>query len=93
MTTPATITVVLPTSHLLTFTVPGEPVSKARARFTNYRSPGRVYTPEKTRQAEERMAAAFRAAGGRHEPDKDATFGVRADGRDRNGYVRRAGAR
>ena len=41
------------------FSVPGEPVSKARARFTRQ---GRTYTPEKTKTGEERMARAFRAA-------------------------------
>ena len=38
--TPATITVVLPTSHLLAFTVPGEPVSKARASRAQKRGGG-----------------------------------------------------
>jgi crossover junction endodeoxyribonuclease RusA len=60
------------------FEVPGEPVSKARARFTKYGSAVRSYTPEKTRTAEERMAVAYRGAGGRLEQDADVTFGVTA---------------
>lgn len=58
------------------FTVPGEPVSKARARFTGYGSKVRTYTPAKTKVAEERVAWAFRSAGGRFEPDPEATFSV-----------------
>lgn len=58
------------------FVVPGEPVSKARARFTGYGSKARAYTPEKTRAAEDRVAQAFRQAGGRFESDKEATFAV-----------------
>ena len=40
------------------FTIPGEPVSKARARFTKS---GHSYTPEKTKEGEQRVALAFRA--------------------------------
>lgn len=61
-----------------TFIVDGEPVSKARARFTNYRSPGRMYTPEKTLTAEKRMGYEFRRAGGVLNPDAEVTFGVSA---------------
>lgn len=60
----------------LQFTVPGEPVSKARARFTGYGSKVRSYTPAKTRTAEEVMARSFRAAGGTLESDSEVTFGV-----------------
>jgi Holliday junction resolvase RusA-like endonuclease len=41
-------------------TIDGEPVSKARARFTNRGSKSRAYTPEKTKQAEQNVAAHFR---------------------------------
>lgn len=44
------------------FTIEGEPVSKARARFTNRGSKSRAYTPEKVRTAEARVAWAFKAA-------------------------------
>lgn len=61
---------------MITFTVAGEPVSKARARFTGYGSKIRSYTPAKTLDAEAQIAAAFRAAGGTFEPDKEVTFAV-----------------
>ncbi|WP_280412590.1 RusA family crossover junction endodeoxyribonuclease [Nocardia asiatica] len=60
------------------FTVDGEPVSKARARFTNYGSKTRVYTPEKTRVAEERVAWSFRKAAPNHIADRESTYGVMA---------------
>lgn len=60
------------------FTVPGEPVSKARARFTKRGSKVVAYTPEKTKVGEMRMAAAFRAAGGKKDSSKESTFGVSA---------------
>lgn len=54
------------------FVVDGEPVSKARARFSKG---GRTYTPEKTRAAEERVAWLCRQAGaGRVDGNK--TFGL-----------------
>lgn len=59
------------------FTIPGEPVSKARARFTGRGSKVRTYTPAKTLAGEAAVARAFRMAGGRFEPDAEATFGVR----------------
>lgn len=59
-----------------TFATQGEPVSKARARFTGYGSKVRAYTPEKTLTAEAAVAAAFRKVGGTFEPDKEVTFGV-----------------
>lgn len=55
------------------FTVDGEPVSKARARFTRK---GHAYTPEKTKTAEQRMAWAFRQAAKGHKPDDASTYGV-----------------
>lgn len=60
------------------FTVPGEPVSKARARFTHRGSKTFAFTPEKTRAAETAVAAAYRAAGGKLDPDVGATYGVKA---------------
>lgn len=60
----------------VSFTIAGEPVSKARARFTNYGSKTRAYTPQKTLNAEQAVAWSFKAAGGRLEPDAEVTFGV-----------------
>lgn len=59
------------------FTIEGEPVSKARARFTNYRSTVRSYTPQKTKDGEAAVARAFleQVAPG-YTPDGDSTFGV-----------------
>lgn len=62
----------------VTFTIPGEPVSKARARFTGYGGKVRAYTPTKTLDGEKSVAAAFRAAGGRFESDREVTFEVAA---------------
>jgi len=60
------------------FTMDGEPASKARARFTNIGSKKRVYTPEKTRMAEEKMARLFRSVAQDHILDENATYGVMA---------------
>lgn len=60
----------------VSFVVEGEPVSKARARFTGYGSKVRSYTPAKTLEAERSVATAFRRAGGKFESDKEVTFGV-----------------
>jgi Holliday junction resolvase RusA-like endonuclease len=57
------------------FRVEGEPASKSRPRFTKR---GHAYTPEQTKVAERRMAAAFRAAAPRHRVDEFATYGVMA---------------
>lgn len=54
----------------------GEPVSKSRARFTGKGSKFRTYTPEKTRTAEERIAALVRAAGIRGPADPDNAYGI-----------------
>lgn len=58
------------------FALQGEPVSKARARFTNYGSKTRAYTPAKVTAAETAVALAFRAAGGTFDPSAETTFGV-----------------
>lgn len=60
------------------FSVPGEPVSKARARFTNKGSKVRSYTPEKTRRGEETMGWAFRSAARERRVNSTHQFGVAA---------------
>ena len=55
------------------FTIEGEPVSKARARFTKS---GRSYTPDATRTAEAKVAWHFRAAAKAAPPDSANAFGV-----------------
>lgn len=67
-------------SHELvaSFTVPGEPVSKSRARFTKRGSKMVSYTPQKTLDGERAMASAYREAAGSHDLDKEATFAVHA---------------
>lgn len=62
--------------RVISFTVPGDPVSKGRPRFTRR---GGVYTPKKTKDAEAAVAAAFRAActdepDTEHQWQVDATF-------------------
>lgn len=59
-----------------TFTIPGEPVSKARARFTSYGSKTRTYSPEMNRKAEEAVAWRFLGAAGSHVVDADHSYGV-----------------
>lgn len=60
------------------FSVPGEPVSKARARFTKYGSKTVTYTPEKTKTGEARMAAAFRAVCKSKPSDPEIAYRVEA---------------
>ncbi len=60
------------------FTVPGEPMSKARARFTHYGGKPGAYTPEATKAAEQRMAWAFRQAAPGHVDDGATRYGVMA---------------
>ncbi len=50
----------------MTFTIPGEPVGKARPRVV--RNGGRVhtYTPQRTVEYERRVRAEYLAAGGKH---------------------------
>lgn len=54
------------------FTVPGEPMSKARARVVN----GHAFTPERTKRAEEMVGWAFRSAAGSYVPRADEAYGV-----------------
>lgn len=63
-------------STQITFTIPGEPASKARPRFDGRGSKTRTYTPAKTKAAEARITHEFRAAGGIYEPDPEVTFAV-----------------
>jgi Holliday junction resolvase RusA-like endonuclease len=58
------------------FSIDGEPVSKARARFTKRGSKVVTYTPEKTKTAEHEMAKAFKEAAAEHVMDPVAAFGV-----------------
>ena len=60
------------------FTIDGEPVSKARARFTGYGSKIRSYTPDKTLAAEAAIEVAFRKAAPNHKPDPEVTYGLTA---------------
>jgi crossover junction endodeoxyribonuclease RusA len=60
------------------FTIEGEPACKARARFTNYGSKVRTYTPERTRTAELKVAASFQETAGDYSPDADTTYGIMA---------------
>lgn len=59
-----------------TFAIQGEPVSKARARFTGYGSKTRAYTPANVVDAERAVAIAFRAAGGKFDPSNQTAFGI-----------------
>lgn len=50
-----------PATLVAEFTVPGEPVSKSRARFTKRGSKTVAYTPERTKEGEERVAWSYRS--------------------------------
>ncbi len=56
--------------------IEGEPVSKARARFTGYGGKNRAYTPEKTKDAENKFAWMFRKAVKGWTLDHISNFGV-----------------
>lgn len=58
------------------FTIEGEPVSKARARFTKHGSRVQTYTPARTKTAEEVVGWAFRRVAPRHSVDGRREFGV-----------------
>lgn len=54
----------------------GEPVSKARARFSTHKGKVRTYTPEKTITGESRVREAFLADYPENADDANTTFGV-----------------
>jgi Holliday junction resolvase RusA-like endonuclease len=58
--------------------VQGEPISKARARFTKRGSKVVSYTPQKTLDGEAAIAHAFREVISDHEKDAEATYAVHA---------------
>lgn len=60
---------------LVAFTVPGEPMSKARARVVN----GHAFTPERTRVAEAKVQAAFLGSRKRYAPKAEAGYRVEAE--------------
>lgn len=65
---------------MISFTVEGEPASKARARFTGRGSKVRAFTPERTREAEARVASAYLAAAKRpNGEDVSTAFGITAE--------------
>lgn len=66
------------TSIVATFTVKGEPASKARARFDNRGSKVRAYTPAKTKLAEEKVATEFLKVARKRGTDPEKTYGVSA---------------
>lgn len=73
---PVTAHVLEPPSSLVAeFAIPGEPASKARARFTNYGSKVRTYTPAKTMDAEGRVRRAYLEVAAPC-ADTDLAFGV-----------------
>lgn len=63
---------------LAEFTVPGEPISKSRARFTKRGSKTVAYTPEKTKAGEHAMAAAYLKVAKKFNKDPEAAYAVRA---------------
>lgn len=60
------------------FSVDGEPLSKARARFTGYGYKARAYTPERTVAGEARIRSAYLAEVGVVEVDPEKAFRVEA---------------
>lgn len=58
------------------FVLAGEPISKARARFTKQFSKVRTYTPEKTKEGERLVAEAFKSAYPNWRVDGDGAYGV-----------------
>lgn len=80
-----TVTMIYPAEHdatpepVASFIVPGEPVSKSRARFTKQGSRTFAYTPQKTHDGEKAVAKAFlNAMPPEYEPDGEYHFGVSA---------------
>jgi len=60
------------------FAVRGEPISKARSRFTNKGGKTRSYTPERTRDGEKAVAVAFRKEAPNHNADSTNAYAVDA---------------
>lgn len=59
------------------FCIDGEPVSKSRARFTKRGSKAHAYTPQRVKEAEERVGWAFKAAAPPgYRPGAELTYGV-----------------
>ena len=63
----------VPAPYSVAFTVPGEPLGTARPRVTR----NGTYTPKASRDAQERVGAAFLAAHPHHKPSTGAVY-VRA---------------
>lgn len=79
MTEPAPFAGIPSTSNIVAaFTVHGEPVSKARPRFNHRGSKSHAYTPELTKAAESKVAAAFLEQTHRRGTDPDITYGISA---------------
>lgn len=74
---PTFITVPDETHRLVVeFSTTGEPISKARARFTNYGSKTRAYTPQKTLDGEAAISAAYLKAARRRGTNPEAAYAV-----------------
>lgn len=65
-----------PVEVIARFTVDGEPTSKSRARFTKRGSKTVVYTPERTKVAEQAVAWKFRQSAPSHAVDAVHEFGI-----------------
>ena len=61
------------------FEIPGEPISKSRARFTKKGSKTVAYTPERTRQGEQQVLAAFLTVNRHKELDINKAFAVECE--------------
>lgn len=73
------ITSDLETQELIAeFTIPGEPISKARARFTKRGSKTVAYTPQKTKDGESAVKAAFLSVTNKIGTDTNEAYAVRA---------------
>lgn len=64
------------TGPILKFTVPGTPHSKHRPRFTTRSGKVTTYTPRATQQAEQKIVAAWRAAGGKPSLNPHTNYGI-----------------
>ena len=66
------------TNIVATFTVMGEPASKARPRFDHRGSKSHAYTPSKTKAAEARVAQEFLKVAKKKGTDSEKTYGISA---------------